>query len=175
MQFLQDQAGVSDAADITSVYYDDPARLPSYHDRLRREDMASVVRLRWYGERSSAPQQRIYVERKVHRERFAGEKSYKERAPIEQQYVEQYTAGVGGPPDMFQEQGGASLSPGQATFLRQAQAFLVEQRQSPILRTCYRRTAFQESSNNLVRISLDADLFMVREAGAPRLPGDWCR
>jgi hypothetical protein len=27
-----------------------------------------------YGERSSAPQQRIYVERKVHRERFAGEK-----------------------------------------------------------------------------------------------------
>jgi hypothetical protein len=27
-----------------------------------------------YGERSSAPQQRIYVERKVHRERFTGEK-----------------------------------------------------------------------------------------------------
>lgn len=26
-----------------------------------------------------------------------------------------------------------------------------------------------------MRISLDADLFMVKEAGAPRMPGDWCR
>ena len=33
------------------------------------------------------------MERKVHRERFSGERSHKERAPMEQQYVQQYTGG----------------------------------------------------------------------------------
>ena len=53
--------------------------------------------------------------------------------------------------------------------------------QAPLLRTCYRRTAFQQASNNLVRISLDNHLEMVTEAGGPagagvpRAPEDWCR
>jgi SPX domain protein involved in polyphosphate accumulation len=48
LRFLSDQAGVSDSSDITSVYYDDPeAGLPSYHARLRREDAATLVRVRW--------------------------------------------------------------------------------------------------------------------------------
>jgi hypothetical protein len=47
--------------------------------------------------------------------------------------------------------------------------------QVPLLRTVYRRTAFQKSSDNIVRISLDTDLHMIRELGAPSVAGDWCR
>ncbi|KAL4433860.1 hypothetical protein ABPG75_000301 [Micractinium tetrahymenae] len=165
--FLRDQQA-SDSSDTTSVYYDEPNSLPCYHDRLRKDDGASVVRLRWYGERAAgAPGQRIFVERKVHRERCTGEFSYKERAPIEQRYVTEYTSGTGAPPEM--------LEGPHAEFLQDTQRFLVQGRQVPLMRTVYRRTAFQEASNNLVRISLDTQLHMVREHGAPRAPGDWCR
>jgi len=45
--------------------------------RLRREDGASVVRLRWYGPRTLKPDQKIYVEKKVHREPWTEEAGYK--------------------------------------------------------------------------------------------------
>ena len=45
--------------------------------RLRREDGASVVRLRWYGPRSLKPDQKIYVEKKVHREPWTEEAGFK--------------------------------------------------------------------------------------------------
>ena len=45
--------------------------------RLRREDEASVVRLRWYGPRSLKPDHKIYVEKKVHREPWTNEQGYK--------------------------------------------------------------------------------------------------
>ena len=48
--------------------------------------------------------------------------------------------------------------------------------QAPVLRTLCNRAAFQESSNNEVRISLDSQLHMIREGAAcPKQPGDWCR
>ena len=47
--------------------------------------------------------------------------------------------------------------------------------QEPLLRTVYRRTAFQKSTDNIVRISLDADMQIIGELGAPRAHGDWCR
>lgn len=45
--------------------------------RLRREDEASVIRLRWYGPRSLKPDHKIYVEKKVHREPWTNEQGYK--------------------------------------------------------------------------------------------------
>ena len=48
-----------------------------------------------YGERRPQwPHQPLFVERKVHRERFSGERSHKQRAPMEQQYVQRYTGGA---------------------------------------------------------------------------------
>ena len=48
--------------------------------------------------------------------------------------------------------------------------------QAPVLRTLCNRAAFQESSTNEVRISLDSQLHMIREgAASPKQPGDWCR
>jgi SPX domain protein involved in polyphosphate accumulation len=46
---------------------------------------------RRYGERSPSPDQRLFVERKVHREKHSGEASYKERAPLAQRHVADYS------------------------------------------------------------------------------------
>lgn len=47
--------------------------------------------------------------------------------------------------------------------------------QEPMLRTVCNRVAFQEGSNDMVRVSLDTNLHMVHELDAPRALGDWCR
>ena len=75
---LQHQAfgSLSDWTAVSSVYFDD-ADFQTYQSRLRREDKASVVRVRWYGVRSTRASQELYVERKVHREPWTGEKSFK--------------------------------------------------------------------------------------------------
>ena len=50
----------------------------TYRDRLRREHGAQLLRVRWYGHRdASARTQRLWVERKTHRERWTGETSVK--------------------------------------------------------------------------------------------------
>eukprot|EP00887_Chlorella_sp_A99_P003724 scaffold7.g3724.t1 len=161
VRFLADEGATSDSSDISSAF----------HTRLRREDGAAVARVRWYGERSARPDQQLFVERKVHREKFTGEWSSKERAPLAQGSVAAYLAGVAALPELAPSED--MEQDGQAAFLRATQASLVAGRQQPLLRTVYRRTAFQESSNNLVRISLDTNLAVVSELGAPRAPGDW--
>lgn len=160
---LADQS-VSDSGMVASVYFDNPSELSSYHSRLRRIDMASVARMRWYGERVPLdPHQQLFIEKKVHRAPYTNQWSTKERAPMLQKDVADFLAGV--PPTGGQ----------QDDFLKSTQKSIREHGQEPLLRTSYRRTAFQLSSNNIVRLSLDVDLSMVRESGAPKLPGDWCR
>ena len=61
---------------MSSVYMDN-SQLDTYHERLRRDDNATLVRVRWYGPRSSSEEQQMFVERKVHRESWTGERSAK--------------------------------------------------------------------------------------------------
>lgn len=55
-------------------------RCSTYRERLRREDGAQLMRVRWYGARREgdlgAPQ-KMYVERKTHRERWTAQQSIK--------------------------------------------------------------------------------------------------
>eukprot|EP01024_Parvocaulis_polyphysoides_P009222 TRINITY_DN12837_c0_g2_i3.p2 TRINITY_DN12837_c0_g2~~TRINITY_DN12837_c0_g2_i3.p2 ORF type:complete len:378 (+),score=48.56 TRINITY_DN12837_c0_g2_i3:1259-2392(+) len=44
-----------------------------------------------------------------------------------------------------------------------------------MIRTQYNRTAFQHPTDNLVRVSLDCDVQMIKELNSPKLAGDWCR
>ncbi|KAL6780753.1 hypothetical protein ACKKBF_B11890 [Auxenochlorella protothecoides x Auxenochlorella symbiontica] len=164
---LAGAAHVADAAAVTSVYFDNPEELPVYHARLRRADGATAVRLRWYGERAAAsPDQEIFVEEKVHRESWTDHFSSKERARLAQGEVAAFLAG--------QDVGGSRPAE-DAALLARVQAFLAREAQEPFLRTTYQRTAFQASDSAAVRISMDSDLRMIREAGAPRARGDWCR
>lgn len=74
---------IEDGAPVSSVYLDSLPELPSYHARLRRDDKATAVRVRWYGNRDPPnPKQQLFIERKVHREAFTNEWSTKERAPL---------------------------------------------------------------------------------------------
>lgn len=166
---------ITDTCQVASVYYDDTDELASYHTRLTREDFSSLVRVRWYGERDATnPSQQLFIERKIHRDATSGELSTKERCSIAQKDIIPF----------FQGHPVHNIDQQQDEFLRKTQQFVVEGHQQPIIRTCYTRTAFQMSSNNQVRISLDVDLHMIREfhsdegngGGAiQKLPGDWCR
>ena len=61
---------------MSSVYYDD-REMQSYMTRLRRDDRATAIRVRFYGERAKSGEQQLYLERKTHRENWTGEKSCK--------------------------------------------------------------------------------------------------
>ncbi|KAG2491701.1 hypothetical protein HYH03_010068 [Edaphochlamys debaryana] len=71
--------------------------------------------------------------------------------------------------------GGGAKAAAAAQLLREVQGSLLARQEEPYLRTAYRRSAFQLASTNAVRISIDTQLAMSREAGAPRAPGGWCR
>ena len=46
--------------------------------------------------------------------------------------------------------------------------------QEPVLRTVCCRTAFQEPDSNMIRVSLDCNVFMMREAGLQPQCSNWC-
>lgn len=81
------------ASRVSSVYFDNPETLATYHARLWRTDMATVARVRWYGDRPSAPEAPLFVERKVHREAWTGEKSFKDRAQMAQKGMAAFLQG----------------------------------------------------------------------------------
>lgn len=75
--------GARDSSTISSVYFDS-ADFRVYHERLLRTDGSTLVRVRWYGDRSDAPSQQLFLERKRHRDAWTGEWSVKEREPLTQ-------------------------------------------------------------------------------------------
>ena len=163
------EESLRDSQKISSVYYDTPD-LDVYHNRLLRHDFASLVRVRWYGERDQSSGFPLFVERKVHREFWTGNKSVKERCPVDQQYIEDVLSRERLPP-------GVTGSDKNGELLTSIQAFMNEKakKQIPMVRTQYMRSAFQEATSNAVRISIDTELKMIREKDAPRRSGDWCR
>jgi SPX domain protein involved in polyphosphate accumulation len=65
----------SDSQFTNSVYLDND-QLELYHGRLDKTPGAIALRLRWYG---SEDPDTVFVERKTHSEKWAGEMSVKER------------------------------------------------------------------------------------------------
>ena len=148
---------------------------------------------RWYGDRAptaadAANGALVYVERKTHREGWSGEKSAKERAPLPLALLPAFLAGQplpGVTTDLPED--ASKRQHNQAQLLSEVQAFLVGQErqsqqlsegpQQPVLRTDYRRAAFQRADTNDVRISLDMQLDLLCEL--QQRPGAdvsaWCR
>jgi uncharacterized membrane protein YidH (DUF202 family) len=165
----------ADAAAVASIYLDAPATLPRYHERLRRADGATAFRLRWYGGAPGGPPPAdaaapLFLERKVHREAFAGEYSAKERAPLPAPRAAAFLAGADGARAL------SAAASADGRLLREAQAAIAAEGLRPLLRTSYARTAFQSDADNLVRLSLDTELAMTAEAGGPPPRGGaWAR
>ena len=145
-----------DAKKITSVYFDTPD-LHVYNERLNRMQGATLVRCRWYGSKEFSTSAKnndddiVFFERKTHHGSWSLENSVKERFSLPRVKALK-----------FFESGKISTtndSDRQRALARDIfEKEFKEKSLSPAIRTSYRRTAFQKSDNNEVRISLDTDL-----------------
>jgi SPX domain protein involved in polyphosphate accumulation len=70
----------SDSSLISSVYFDNPS-LDVYASRLERQEGATLIRVRWYGDNGgdSKEDAELFVERKTHHESWTTDNSVKER------------------------------------------------------------------------------------------------
>tara|TARA_B100000073_G_scaffold222605_1_gene185359 strand:+ start:70 stop:1821 length:1752 start_codon:yes stop_codon:yes gene_type:complete len=127
---------------ITSVYLEN-AEFDVYRTRLLREEGATLVRLRWYGDfREDAD---VFVEKKTHY--GPGRRSVKERRRFRRASLA----------SLFDGEGKSDTCLG--NFVNNVKTDEIERRGlKPALMTRYSRTAFQFASTNAVRISLDEDL-----------------
>ena len=172
-----------DSGMITSVYLDN-AHLDVYHSRLEREQGATLVRTRWYGDDpdvrgvhglearreadDNSIQGDVFVERKTHHESWSLDGSVKERFRLDRCELAGYLSGRLDIPSILRGTGAAEAE--KAATLAEEVVMLELRNRSlePSVRTEYRRTAFQLSSSNTVRMSLDTRLRFTREDGSTR-------
>ncbi|KAI9733979.1 MAG: vacuolar transporter chaperone [Cirrosporium novae-zelandiae] len=165
---------------ISSIYYDNPETWELYMGRLQKTEGAEAIRLRWYGGMDS---EKIFVERKTHREDWTGEKSVKQRFELKEKNVNDFLAGRLTVESVFEkmrkdkkksEKEIADLE----QLAREIQYRVITRKLVPVTRSYYSRTAFQLAGDARVRISLDTELSMIREDdldGEKRAGDNWRR
>ncbi|CAI5759408.1 unnamed protein product [Candida verbasci] len=164
---------------ITSIYFDNKD-MDLYYGRLRKDEGAEAIRLRWYGGMKS---DQIFVERKTHREDWTGEKSVKARFALKEKKVNSFLSGELTAPQVFEKmRKDGKKSPQEIDNLerlaKECQYRILKEKYRPVMRSFYNRTAFQLPGDARVRISLDTELTMVREDnfdGYDRTHGNWRR
>ncbi|KAI9243858.1 VTC domain-containing protein [Helicostylum pulchrum] len=148
---------------ISSVYLDD-AELDSYNSRVEGAEGSQIIRLRWYG--SAKGNSTIGFERRTLAEENRGE--LKDRFTIKDKYVAGFLKGD----QTFVEKSVRKLrNSGRSeqdvdkyeTLVKQVQNTIITKNMEPVLRTYYRRTAFQIPGDQSVRMALDTDLCFIRE------------
>lgn len=132
---------------ISSVYLDNE-KLYSYHQRIKKEQNARLIRLRWYNDDKN----NIFVERKIHKEKWTLEKSSKDRFLLSDYKVLPYLRGD------FNDK-----IEGKPELIKEISQYISEKKIYPQVRTQYKRIAFQYGENNRVRMSLDTDLKFIKE------------
>ncbi|KAJ1436068.1 VTC domain-containing protein [Ochromonadaceae sp. CCMP2298] len=162
--FLQNtMAGEVDSQLVNSVYLDNSA-MELYHGRLEKSPGAIALRFRWYG--TGIPEL-VFVERKTHRESWAGEVSVKERFIIKENQVKSLLQGkfdVQGELERLKAKGkGAEELREWYELVREVIQAINSKQLVPTMRTQYMRTAFQIPFDATVRVSLDTNLCMISE------------
>ncbi|KAF9145038.1 vacuolar transporter chaperone [Mortierella sp. GBA39] len=166
---------------ISSVYVDND-EFECYQGRLEKSDMAQAIRIRWYGPTPTQNGQ-CFLERKVHREKWTGEQSVKERFPIKTKYINPYLTGDYTMDVKFAKLRARGQKSVKDVELMQkladdVQTSIVGKKMRPTIRAFYRRTAFQLHNDARVRISLDTELALIREddfGGRTRAGDNWKR
>ncbi|CAH6718724.1 vacuolar transporter chaperone 4 [[Candida] jaroonii] len=164
---------------ITSIYFDNKD-MDLYYGRLRKDEGAEAIRLRWYGNMKS---EQIFVERKTHREDWTGEKSVKARFVLKEKKVNQFLKGELPAKQVFDKMRKEGKKSSQQIdnlekLASEVQYRVLKDKMRPVMRSFYNRTAFQLPGDARVRISLDTELTMVREDnfdGYDRTDGNWRR
>ncbi|KAF8932712.1 VTC domain-containing protein [Dissophora ornata] len=166
---------------ISSIYVDSDD-FECYQGRLEKSDGAQAIRIRWYGPTPTENGQ-CFLERKVHREKWTGEQSVKERFPIKTKYINPYLAGTHTMDVKFAKLRARGQKSVKDVELMQklandVQKSIITKRMRPTIRAFYRRTAFQLNNDARVRISLDTELALIREddyGGRTRAGEHWKR
>ncbi|RNF03511.1 polyphosphate synthetase Protein [Trypanosoma rangeli] len=157
---------------VSSVYWDNNEFL-LYHRRLERLEGATLIRMRWYSDplesdwNKLAPTDSVFMEIKVHREAWCGERSNKRRFALKEKDVDSYV------------HGNLDLSPaveklrGEHAHERELRNFMDLSTEivskidayelKPVIRTQCCRAAFQRGIDQSIRISIDTDLRMSAE------------
>lgn len=155
--------GECDAQLVNSVYLDNRA-MELYHGRLDKTPGAIALRMRWYG--TSTPGT-VFVERKTHRESWAGEVSVKERFLVNEEAVPDILSGkynMEAEIEKMRKKGKSEEEIREWSQLVSEITQAINSKQlEPTLRTQYMRTAFQIPFDATVRISLDTNLCMINE------------
>lgn len=159
---------------VSSIYLDNED-MSLYTRRLQKVEGAEAIRIRWYG---GCEPREVFFERKMHREDWTGETSYKARFRLKEKHVNGYLEGKYATADIVQKLNTDVSKTAEEIAYTGALAeeiykSITANRLRPCLRTFYNRTAFQRPSDATVRISLDTDLVMIREAGCSI--SNWCR
>ncbi|KAK3264827.1 hypothetical protein CYMTET_26456, partial [Cymbomonas tetramitiformis] len=167
MDFLADKS-LEHSTWITSVYYDSDQHT-LYGKRLQREEGARLLRLRWYG---LSPEKSIFVERKTHHEAWVGEGSLKERFELKTKHAANYFNKDYDIWESLQEKivkGELSQESAEkaAVLAREVKTMHTELNLKPSVRSVYKRTAFQLSDSNKVRVTLDTSLHLSDETNLP--------
>jgi SPX domain protein involved in polyphosphate accumulation len=175
--FLQkNMPGETDAQLVNSVYLDNRS-LELYRGRLDKSPGAIALRMRWYG--TSIPET-VFVERKTHRESWAGEVSVKERFIVKEDQVPSILRGtfdIQKEQQRMRDKGKSESDIEEYTQLALEVLQAVNSKQlEPTMRTQYMRTAFQIPFDATVRVSLDTNLCMICERTDDVISGNrWYR
>jgi len=176
--FLQKDmlSGETDAQLVNSVYLDN-RKLELYHGRLDKTPGAIALRMRWYG--TSTPET-VFVERKTHRESWAGEVSVKERFIVNETQVPSILRGdfdLRAEQERMAAKGKSEQDIADYSLLVEEVKQAINSKQlEPTMRTQYMRTAFQIPFDATVRVSLDTNLCMICERTEEVISGSrWYR
>lgn len=165
------------ASTITSIYFDSP-RLDLYRDRIMRREGAPILRARWYGKRPKEFEP-VFLELKTHHESWVQSKSTKERATIlerdmcaflyptklwEAKDAEEVILRAN--PRLTREKLNTAVD-----LLLRMHSLVVKLRLRPCVRSTYQRLAFQSSSSNALRLTLDRNIMVSDETKVS--PGQW--
>ncbi|KAG2219768.1 hypothetical protein INT45_008599 [Circinella minor] len=149
---------------ISSLYLDNSS-LETYNSRVEAAEGSQIIRLRWYG--SAKNNTTIAVERRTLADEEHGELT--DRFVIKDKYVEGFLRGE----KTFIEKSITKMRNNMGKseqdierfeqLARNVQQMILENHMHPVLRTYYRRTAFQIPGDTRVRMALDTDLCFIRE------------
>jgi len=132
---------------ISSVYLDNTSR-DCYSERIRKDSGARLVRFRTYNNDTS----RVFVERKVHQEKWTGELSSKDRFAVDEDQIMLLLRGQN-----------VRVSEKHQALNSEIQTMIADKKLFPTIRIEYTRIAFQPETHDHVRISIDLNMRYLQE------------
>lgn len=170
---------------ITALYFDNE-RFELYNNRLLKVHSAPTLRLRWMGRLHDKPEICLEKRMVVEDPATGNTESDETRLELKPKYINNF---IFNGDQKIKEQTLAKLKEsgiGENQLTKTAskfdslQEFIMQEELQPVLRTTYRRTAFQIPGDDRIRVTIDSDILYIREDAFDtdrpiRDPNNWHR